>query len=209
MVKNENDYQGLLAYACYKMEKDKLAQDLCEANKSEDEVERDLEQFHSASVTNGQLEEFKKKGLKIMAALTEELDESLINKHNDEIDRLKEQHQKIIKQNDTQYEKSLEKEIKAAKSNLKKELLAKMQKYSLVNTSKTIKILKWIFNGFQSVIAIFILIFSLHLIAYWSSDDAIKSGIISSFWSKVQNVFNNPIPVPEVNLSSINLNADN
>lgn len=187
------------------MEKDKLAQDLREANKSEDEVERDLEQFHSASVTNGQLEEFKKKGLKIMAALTEELDESLINKHNDEIDRLKEQHQKIIKQNDTQYEKSLEKEIKAAKSNLKKELLAKMQKYSLVNTSKTIKILKWIFNGFQSVIAIFILIFSLHLIAYWSSDDAIKSGIISSFWSKVQNVFNNPIPVPEVNLSSIKI----
>ncbi|MBU0049588.1 hypothetical protein [Klebsiella pneumoniae] len=44
MAKNENDYQGLLAYACYKMEKDKLAQDLREANKSEDEVERDLEQ---------------------------------------------------------------------------------------------------------------------------------------------------------------------
>ncbi|MBG3130705.1 hypothetical protein I4674_13025 [Proteus mirabilis] len=31
LVKNENDYQGLLAYACYKMEKDKLAQDLREA----------------------------------------------------------------------------------------------------------------------------------------------------------------------------------
>lgn len=144
LVKNENDYQGLLAYAYYKMEKDKLAQDLREANKSEEEVERDLEQFHNASVTKGQLEEFKKKGLKIMAALTEELDESLINKHNNEIDRLKEQYQKIIKQKDTQHEKALEKAIKVTKSDLKKELLAKMQEYSLVNTSKLIKTLKWV-----------------------------------------------------------------
>lgn len=144
LVKNENDYQGLLAYACYKMEKDKLAQDLREANKSEEEVEKDLEQFHNASVTKGQLEEFKKKGLKIMTALTEELDEGLINKHSDEIHVLKEQHQQVIKYKEKQYKKTLEKEIKIARTNIKKELLEKMQEYSLSKTSIFIKVLKWI-----------------------------------------------------------------
>ncbi|HEJ9627410.1 MULTISPECIES: hypothetical protein [Proteus] len=205
LVKNENDYQGLLAYACYKMEKDKLAQDLREANKSEEEVEKDLEQFHNASVTKGQLEEFKKKGLKIMTALTEELDEGLINKHSDEIHVLKEQHQQVIKYKEKQYKKTLEKEIKIARTNIKKELLEKMQEYSLSKTSTFIKVLKWIWNGFQSVFAILILIFTLHLIAYWSSDEATKSGVISSFWGKVQSVFNNPIPSPKINLDSTNI----
>ncbi|PNL49806.1 hypothetical protein CEP63_011515 [Proteus mirabilis] len=205
LVKNENDYQGLLAYACYKMEKDKLAQDLREANKSEEEVEKDLEQFHNASVTKGQLEEFKKKGLKIMTALTEELDEGLINKHSDEIHVLKEQHQQVIKYKEKQYKKTLEKEIKIARTNIKKELLEKMQEYSLSKTSTFIKVLKWIWNGFQSVFAILILIFTLHLIAYWSSDEVTKSGVISSFWGKVQSVFNNPIPSPKINLDSTNI----
>lgn len=205
LVKNENDYQGLLAYACYKMEKDKLAQDLREANKSEEEVEKDLEQFHNASVTKGQLEEFKKKGLKIMTALTEELDEGLINKHSDEIHVLKEQHQQVIKYKEKQYKKTLEKEIKIARTNIKKELLEKMQEYSLSKTSIFIKVLKWIWNGFQSVFAILILIFTLHLIAYWTSDEATKSGVISSFWGRVQSVFNNPIPSPKINLDSTNI----
>lgn len=205
LVKNENDYQGLLAYACYKMEKDKLAQDLREANKSEEEVEKDLEQFHNASVTKGQLEEFKKKGLKIMTALTEELDEGLINKHSDEIHVLKEQHQQVIKYKEKQYKKTLEKEIKIARTNIKKELLEKMQEYSLSKTSTFIKVLKWIWNGFQSVFAILILIFTLHLIAYWTSDEATKSGVISSFWGRVQSVFNNPIPSPKINLDSTNI----
>ncbi|HEK0789393.1 hypothetical protein ACPAVH_04940 [Enterobacteriaceae bacterium TYF_5] len=205
LVKNENDYQGLLAYACYKMEKDKLAQDLREANKSEEEVEKDLEQFHNASVTKGQLEEFKKKGLKIMTALTEELDEGLINKHSDEIHVLKEQHQQVIKYKEKQYKKTLEKEIKIARTNIKKELLEKMQEYSLSKTSIFIKVLKWIWNGFQSVFAILILIFTLHLIAYWTSDEATKSGVISSFWERVQSVFNNPIPSPKINLDSTNI----
>lgn len=205
LVKNENDYQGLLAYACYKMEKDKLAQDLREANKSEEEVEKDLEQFHNASVTKGQLEEFKKKGLKIMTALTEELDEGLINKHSDEIHVLKEQHQQVIKYKEKQYKKTLEKEIKIARTNIKKELLEKMQEYSLSKTSTFIKVLKWIWNGFQSVFAILILVFTLHLVAYWSSDEATKSGVISSFWGKVQSVFNNPIPSPKINLDSTNI----
>lgn len=205
LVKNENDYQGLLAYACYKMEKDKLAQDLREANKSEEEVEKDLEQFHNASVTKGQLEEFKKKGLKIMTALTEELDEGLINKHSDEIHVLKEQHQQVIKYKEKQYKKTLEKEIKIARTNIKKELLEKIQEYSLSKTSIFIKVLKWIWNGFQSVFAILILIFTLHLIAYWTSDEATKSGVISSFWGRVQSVFNNPIPSPKINLDSTNI----
>lgn len=205
LVKNENDYQGLLAYACYKMEKDKLAQDLREANKSEEEVEKDLEQFHNASVTKGQLEEFKKKGLKIMTALTEELDEGLINKHSDEIHVLKEQHQQVIKYKEKQYKKTLEKEIKIARTNIKKELLEKMQEYSLSKTSIFIKVLKWIWNGFQSVFAILILIFTLHLIAYWTSDEATKSGVINSFWGRVQSVFNNPIPSPKINLDSTNI----
>lgn len=80
-----------------------------------------------------------------------------------------------------------------------------MQEYSLSKTSTFIKVLKWIWNGFQSVFAILILIFTLHLIAYWSSDEATKSGVISSFWGKVQSVFNNPIPSPKINLDSTNI----
>lgn len=206
LIKDENDYQGLLAYTCYKIEKDKLAQDLREANKSDEELEKALEQFHNASVTKGQLEEFKKKGLGVMTALTEVLDESLINKHNSEIQTLKIQHQNAFKQKDVAHTKALEQAVKAAKSDTKKEILAKMQAYPLEKASKVTEIAKWILNGFQSVIAVFILIFALHALAYWSSDDATKSGVVSSFWGRVQNMFTNPIPLPEVSSRPTNIN---
>ncbi|AXC71742.1 hypothetical protein OD218_004573 [Salmonella enterica] len=206
LIKDENDYQGLLAYTCYKIEKDKLAQDLREANKSDEELEKALEQFHNASVTKGQLEEFKKKGLGVMTALTEVLDEGLISKHNGEIQTLKNQHQSALKQKDIAHTKILEQAVKVAKSETKKEILAKMQAYPLVKTSKLTKIAKWILNGFQSVVAVFILIFALHALAYWSSDDATKSGVVSSFWGRVQNMFNSPIPSSEVSSKPTNVN---
>ncbi|UGA52597.1 hypothetical protein [Dickeya fangzhongdai] len=206
LIDNENDYQGLLAYTCYKIEKDKLAQDLREANKSDDEVERALEQFHNVSVTTGQLEKFKTKGLGVMAALTEVLDAELIEKHNKEVLLLKDQHQAALKQKDIAHKKELTKCKNDTTTALRKELLNKMQKYPLSHTSIAMKILKWIGNGFQSVVAVFILIFVLHSVAYWSSDDATKSGVVSSFWGRVQNMFNSPIPSSEVSSNNTNIN---
>ncbi|AJJ21253.1 hypothetical protein [Yersinia intermedia] len=206
LIKDENDYRGLFAYTCYKIEKDKLAQDLREAHKSDDEVERALEQFHNASVTTGQLEEFKKKGLGVMAAVTEVLDAELIEKHNKEVLLLKEQHQAALKQKDIAHKKELTKCKNDTTTALRKELLDKMQKYPLSHTSIAMKIFRWIGNGFQSVVAVFILIFILHSVAYWSSDDATKSGVVSSFWGRVQNMFNSPIPSSEVSSKITNTN---
>jgi len=194
LVEDENDYRGLFAYTCYKIEKDKLARDLREANISDDEIEKALVQFHNASVTKGQLDEFKKKGLSVMTALTEDLDEGLIEKHNLEISLLKDQHQATLNQKDIAYKKELIKCRNDARTALRKELLEKMQRYPLTHITNTKKIFKWVGNGFQSVVAVFILIFVLHLAAYWTSDEATKSGIISSFGGNVQNMFNNPIP---------------
>ena len=207
LIKDENDYQGLLAYACYKIEKDKLAQDLREINKSDEEVEKALEQFHNASVTKGQLEEFKKKGLGVMTVLTEKLDEELINKHDDELQNLKSQHQSALKQKDAAHNKELIQAKKTAKSEAKKELLAQIQSHSVSEISIIKKSLKWVFNGYQSVVAVFILIFILHTIAYWSADDATKSGVVSSFWGRMQNMFNSPIPSGEVASKNTNINS--
>lgn len=202
LVTDEKDYLGLLAYTCYKLEKDNLAQDLRDAGNSEEYVAEALEKFHDASVTKSQLQEFRDKGLGVMAALTEELDAALISKHADDIQVLKKHHQTAIKNKDVAYIKAIEQAVKTARSDVKKDILSKMQAYPLANVSFLKQSLKWVFNGFQSVVAVFILIFSLHALAYWTSDDATKSGVISSFWGRVQNMFTSPIPSANVTSST-------
>ncbi|MCU5774345.1 hypothetical protein N5923_15475 [Erwiniaceae bacterium BAC15a-03b] len=202
LVGNDHDYQGILAYACYKLEKDKLARDLINAKKSEGDIAKSLKLFHAVSVTQGQLEKFREKGLAVMAALTESLDQGLIDKHKEEMDTLKNHYQNVLQQNEQACKKQLARCKAETKSITQKELLTKMRAWPLTHYSLKKKIFMWIWNGYQSVVAVFVLIFILHTVAYWSSDKEIKVGVLNSFWGRVQNMFNSPIPSSDVNLKT-------
>ncbi|MBP2167417.1 hypothetical protein J2125_000609 [Erwinia toletana] len=202
LVSNDHDYQGLLAYACYKLEKDKLARDLINAKKTADDIANALKQFHAVSVTQGQLEKFREKGLAVMTALTESLDQGLIDKHKEEINLLEDHYKNVLQQKEQTCKKALGRCKAETKSATQKELLTKMKAWPLTHYSLKKRMFLWVWNGYQSVVAVFVLIFILHSVAYWSSDKEIKAGVLNSFWGRVQNMFNSPIASSEVKLKS-------
>ncbi|WP_323859686.1 hypothetical protein [Xenorhabdus szentirmaii] len=108
LVKDDSDYQGLLAYVCYKQEKDKLASDLRAKGCDEGEIEQRLNQFHDTSLTENQLKTFRQQGLAVMEVITGEIDAQYQKKETE----LKTKHKNEMDRKKKEYDNKLEKEKK-------------------------------------------------------------------------------------------------
>ncbi|CDH20038.1 hypothetical protein [Xenorhabdus bovienii] len=204
LVKNDSDYQGLLAYVCYKQEKDKLASDLRAKGCDEGEIEQRLIQFHDTSLTENQLKKFRRQGLEVMRAITTEIDAEFQKK---EIE-LKENHKNEMDEKKKEYEKKLKKEKESAKKNEKSRIIRNIEEYIPKEKNWFFRSFLWILNGFQSIVAMILAIFILYGSAIMFSDDETKKITIGNFWGRIINIFNNPIPSQEYDFSNVKENLD-
>ncbi|MBD2819808.1 hypothetical protein ID852_03705 [Xenorhabdus sp. 42] len=204
LVKDDSDYQGLLAYVCYKQEKDKLASDLRAKGCDEGEIEQRLNQFHDTSLTENQLKTFRQQGLAVMEVITGEIDAQYQKKETE----LKTKHKNEMDRKKKEYDNKLEKEKKLAKKNERSRIIKNIEEHIPKEKNWFFRSFLWVLNGFQSIFAMILAIFILYGSAIMFSDDETKKITIGNFWGRIINVFTNPFPSQSYDFSNMKGDLD-
>lgn len=189
LVQSDNDPIGLLAYALYKFQKDEIGTSLRSENETEDEIAKQLSQFHDNTLrSQSSLEDFRNKAVMLVELIGEKAGESLVKAKLEKIkiksaalDKEKIQLEKDRKE----FQKTLNKE----KTKMKADLLEQFKNAANDTPKKSIleKVTSWLLGGFSGIAAqILVVIFSFGVLTiYYGSSDALMKKFADSITSSL------------------------
>lgn len=189
LVQSDNDPIGLLAYALYKFQKDEIGTSLRSENETEDEIAKQLSQFHDNTLrSQSSLEDFRNKAVMLVELIGEKAGESLVKAKIDKLNiksATLDKEKKQLEKDRKEFHKTLNK----AKTKMKAELLEQF-KSTVDDTpkkSKRGKVFSWLLGGFSGIAAqILVVVFSFGaLTLYYGSGDALMKKFADSITSSL------------------------
>ena len=192
LVKNKDDFEGLLAYAFYKVDKNAYAEELKAQDLTPEQIDEKVHDFHDMALRTTAIEGYRRDALAFMRIILDGTEQKVRLDFQGQIDKLKKQVQ--------------DKNVKHATELAKAKRLGVESFYDTYcagnkeGKSKWLLSALWLWNGFSGVFAAIIVAVVVYGIAaqYVSSDK--RDDILSSAADNIKSAVAPSSPIPEVKL---------
>lgn len=192
LVKNKDDFEGLLAYSFYKVDKNAYAEELKAQNLTPEQIDEKVHTFHDMALRASAIEGYRKNAVSFMHIILKNMEEEVGRDFQQQINKLKKQVQ--------------DKDKKHASELAKAKRLGVESFYDTYCTgnkegkSKWLLSALWLWNGFSGVFAAIIVAVVVYGIAaqFVSSDK--RNDILNSAADNIKSALVPSSPIPEVKL---------
>ncbi|PSU31726.1 hypothetical protein [Photobacterium lutimaris] len=208
LVKGDRHVEGLIAYALYKVEKDRLAERLRAEDKLEDEVEASLKDFHNQVLHSDRMQDSYLK--EAVGIVYDSIQESIKNINADyarkESER-KQEHDRAIQQLKAEKTKLINKrnEIPAEiAAGVEKALPKYVMKAAQAHNSHWFRRLcNWLVGGFAGYAAGLVIVSATVLFLFWSADKSDRDGLLATAYREVYEILIGHPPETETKVADV------
>ncbi|WP_067095559.1 hypothetical protein [Marinomonas atlantica] len=180
LVKNDQDAQGLLAYALYKYSKHSLALSLRSEGVSEPEIDKRVKNFHDDQIASYQLSTYKDRADVYLDAMIKQVEADSAKHYAAEIQVLKKQHATEIQTLKSQHKKGLEK--------AERDLLKNVIRFREDKRTTLSKFGFWLLSGVPSALAALIVTAIFYVVMFFVVQEQTKKDVLLEGMQKISGM---------------------